>query len=128
MLMLMDSFLLFLREKLNLAVLYLIENGDLTRLENKWWYDRSECKTREQKDASQNALTLNNVAGCFYILIGGLVLAMFVALVEFIFKARHHSVHYNVSSKEFASTKWTYRSACSSYPVSRRCDPLPTYP
>lgn len=38
-----------LREKLNLAILYLIENGDLTRLENRWWFDRSECKSKEQK-------------------------------------------------------------------------------
>lgn len=41
-----------IREKLNLAVLYLTENGDLTRLENRWWYDRSECKPREQKVSS----------------------------------------------------------------------------
>lgn len=79
-------------------VLYLKENGDLTRLENRWWYDRSECKTRDsQKDTSQNALTLNNVAGCFYILIGGLLLAMLVALFEFVLKARHDSIRYNVS-------------------------------
>lgn len=29
-----------LRIPLNLAVLHLTENGDLTKLENKWWYDR----------------------------------------------------------------------------------------
>lgn len=32
---------------MNLAVLHLKENGDLTKLENKWWYDRSECKNRD---------------------------------------------------------------------------------
>ncbi|GIY38295.1 glutamate receptor 4 [Caerostris extrusa] len=32
------------RDRLNLAVLTMLENGDLARLENKWWYDRSECK------------------------------------------------------------------------------------
>jgi hypothetical protein len=37
------------RDSLNLAVLHLKENGDLTKLENKWWYDRSECKIKEQK-------------------------------------------------------------------------------
>lgn len=35
------------RVHLNLAVLHLKENGDLTKLENKWWYDRSECKNRD---------------------------------------------------------------------------------
>ena len=37
------------RDSLNLAVLYLKENGDLTKLENKWWFDRSECKIKEKK-------------------------------------------------------------------------------
>lgn len=87
-----------IREKLNLAVLFLIENGDLTRLENKWWYDRSECKAREAKETIQNALTLNNVAGCFYILIGGLLVAMIVALVEFAAKAKHDSLRFNLST------------------------------
>lgn len=32
---------------MNLAVLHLKENGDLTKLENKWWYDRSECKNKD---------------------------------------------------------------------------------
>ncbi|KAK8780784.1 hypothetical protein V5799_017872 [Amblyomma americanum] len=77
-----------LRDRLNLAVLTFKENGDLARLENKWWYDRSECKTGDSKESTQNELTLSNVAGCFYILIGGLVLAMVVALLEFCYKSR----------------------------------------
>ncbi|KAH9421933.1 Glutamate receptor 2 [Dermatophagoides pteronyssinus] len=89
-----------LREKLNLAILYLIENGDLTRLENRWWFDRSECKSKEQKDTNQYTLTLNSVAGCFYILISGLLLAMIVALCEFILKAQHDSAVYNISFME----------------------------
>ncbi|XP_018494805.2 glutamate receptor 1 [Galendromus occidentalis] len=78
-----------LRDQLNLAVLSFKENGDLARLQNKWWYDRSECKTGDaNKESTQNELTLSNVAGCFYILIGGLVLAMVVALLEFCYKSR----------------------------------------
>ena len=37
------------RDRLNLAVLQMKENGDLARLENKWWYDRSECRTTDSK-------------------------------------------------------------------------------
>lgn len=40
------------------------------------------------QESTQNELTLSNVAGCFYILIGGLVLAMVVALLEFCYKSR----------------------------------------
>ncbi|XP_065583580.1 glutamate receptor 1-like [Artemia franciscana] len=77
-----------LRERINLAVLDLKENGDLQRLENKWWYERSECSNSDKQETAQNELSLSNVAGIFYILIGGLVLAMVVALIEFIYKSR----------------------------------------
>ena len=43
--------------------------GELTRLENKWWYDRSECKNSDSKESRKKSLTLYNVAGCFYILV-----------------------------------------------------------
>ncbi|KAK7793358.1 hypothetical protein R5R35_008509 [Gryllus longicercus] len=76
-----------LRDAINLAVLKLIENGELTKLKNRWWYDRTECKHSDKQDASRNELSLSNVAGIFYILIGGLILAMAVALLEFCYKS-----------------------------------------
>ncbi|GFG28171.1 hypothetical protein Cfor_07823, partial [Coptotermes formosanus] len=76
-----------LRDRINLAVLSLIENGELTKLKNRWWYDRTECKHSDKQDASRNELSLSNVAGIFYILIGGLILAMAVALLEFCYKS-----------------------------------------
>uniref|UniRef100_A0A1B0GPX7 Uncharacterized protein n=1 Tax=Phlebotomus papatasi TaxID=29031 RepID=A0A1B0GPX7_PHLPP len=54
---------------------------------NKWWYDRTECR-HDKFDTAHNELSLSNVAGIFYILIGGLLLALVVALVEFCFKSR----------------------------------------
>ena len=39
----------------------------------------------------QSELTLGNVAGCFYILIGGLFLAMIVAFFEFYLQSRIES-------------------------------------
>ena len=38
-----------------------------------------------------SALSLSNVAGVFYILVGGLGLAMMVALIEFCYKSRAES-------------------------------------
>ncbi|XP_059614013.1 glutamate receptor 1-like [Phlebotomus argentipes] len=76
-----------LRDPINLAVLSLKETGELTKLMNKWWYDRTECR-HDKFDTSYNELSLSNVAGIFYILIGGLLLALMVALVEFCFKSR----------------------------------------
>lgn len=70
------------RDAINIVVLTLKENGELTKLTNKWWYDRSECE-KDSKDTMRSELTLSNVAGIFYILLGGLLLALLVALVEF---------------------------------------------
>ncbi|CAM2118051.1 unnamed protein product [Caretta caretta] len=78
-----------LRNPVNLAVLKLNEQGLLDKLKNKWWYDKGECGSGggDSKDKT-SALSLSNVAGVFYILIGGLGLAMLVALVEFCYKSR----------------------------------------
>ncbi|XP_076633776.1 glutamate receptor IB isoform X2 [Colletes latitarsis] len=76
-----------LRDPINLAVLSLKENGELAKLVNRWWYDRTECRHGDKQDASRNELSLSNVAGIFYILIGGLLLALAVALLEFCYKS-----------------------------------------
>uniref|UniRef100_A0A672SS51 Glutamate receptor 1-like n=1 Tax=Sinocyclocheilus grahami TaxID=75366 RepID=A0A672SS51_SINGR len=76
-----------LRIPVNLAVLKLNEQAVLDKLKNKWWYDKGECGSKD----STSALSLSNVAGVFYILIGGLGLAMLVALVEFCYKSRIES-------------------------------------
>uniref|UniRef100_A0A6Q2WXT8 Glutamate receptor n=1 Tax=Esox lucius TaxID=8010 RepID=A0A6Q2WXT8_ESOLU len=79
-----------LRNAVNLAVLKLNEQGLLDKLKNKWWYDKGECGSGggDSKDSGSKALSLSNVAGVFYILVGGLGLAMLVALVEFCYKSR----------------------------------------
>ena len=46
---------------------------------------RSECK-KERESPAKSELSLSHVAGIFYILICGLVLAMLTALVEFCYK------------------------------------------
>uniref|UniRef100_A0A9J7Y909 Glutamate receptor n=1 Tax=Cyprinus carpio carpio TaxID=630221 RepID=A0A9J7Y909_CYPCA len=81
-----------LRTPVNLAVLKLSEQGILDKLKNKWWYDKGECGTKDSgsKDKT-SALSLSNVAGVFYILVGGLGLAMTVALVEFCYKSHHET-------------------------------------
>lgn len=62
------------------------ESGELTKLVNRWWYDRTECRHGDKQDA-RNELSLSNVAGIFYILISGLLLALAVALLEFCYKS-----------------------------------------
>ncbi|CAB1316329.1 unnamed protein product [Coregonus sp. 'balchen'] len=75
--------------KVSLNVTKIGEQGILDKLKNKWWYDKGECGTKDSgsKDKT-SALSLSNVAGVFYILVGGLGLAMTVALIEFCYKSR----------------------------------------
>uniref|UniRef100_A0A8C1IZR1 Glutamate receptor n=1 Tax=Cyprinus carpio TaxID=7962 RepID=A0A8C1IZR1_CYPCA len=91
-----------LRTPVNLAVLKLSEAGVLDKLKNKWWYDKGECGPKDSgsKDKSSQALSLSNVAGVFYILVGGLGLAMLVALVEFCYKSRAEAKKLKVESAE----------------------------
>uniref|UniRef100_A0A096NGI9 Glutamate receptor n=1 Tax=Papio anubis TaxID=9555 RepID=A0A096NGI9_PAPAN len=92
-----------LRNPVNLAVLKLNEQGLLDKLKNKWWYDKGECGSGggDSKDKT-SALSLSNVAGVFYILIGGLGLAMLVALIEFCYKSRSESKRMKVASSSRA--------------------------
>ncbi|NWH59300.1 GRIA2 protein, partial [Geococcyx californianus] len=78
-----------LRTPVNLAVLKLSEQGVLDKLKSKWWYDKGECGPKDSGSKEKtSALSLSNVAGVFYILVGGLGLAMLVALIEFCYKSR----------------------------------------
>uniref|UniRef100_A0A4W4DUY4 Glutamate receptor n=1 Tax=Electrophorus electricus TaxID=8005 RepID=A0A4W4DUY4_ELEEL len=92
-----------LRNAVNLAVLKLNEQGLLDKLKNKWWYDKGECGSGggDSKDKSSQALSLSNVAGVFYILVGGLGLAMLVALVEFCYKSRAEAKRMQLESLTF---------------------------
>ena len=50
-----------------------------------------------RQDKSSQALSLSNVAGVFYILVGGLGLAMLVALIEFCYKSRAEATRMKVA-------------------------------
>jgi gamma-glutamylcysteine synthetase len=45
-------------------VLSLIENGELTKLKNRWWYDRTECKHSDKQASIYIEYTL--ISGMFY--------------------------------------------------------------
>jgi len=47
--------------------------------------------------SSQSALTLSNVAGIFYILIGGLGISMIISLLEYMYKSKKQIVRQKVN-------------------------------
>uniref|UniRef100_A0A5S6QTR9 Glutamate receptor 1 n=1 Tax=Trichuris muris TaxID=70415 RepID=A0A5S6QTR9_TRIMR len=81
-----------LKSRINLAILELQEKGELKKLENKWWYEKSggQCK-QGTAGSSKASLTHSKVAGIFYILIVGMALSMGIALIEFAHKSRVHA-------------------------------------
>ncbi|MEE6512304.1 hypothetical protein FKM82_019264 [Ascaphus truei] len=95
-----------LRNAVNLAVLKLNEQGLLDKLKNKWWYDKGECGSGggDSKEKT-SALSLSNVAGVFYILVGGLGLAMLVALIEFCYKSRAEAKRMKISLRDVMRNK-----------------------
>lgn len=56
-------------------------------IQSKWW--RSECPQGESY--SRGVLTLANVVGVFFFLAAFLVIAMFIAILEFCFKSNHEA-------------------------------------
>ncbi|KAK3781138.1 hypothetical protein RRG08_020080 [Elysia crispata] len=80
-----------LRELLNFAVLELREDGELGKWQRNW-FDKGDCEQyTSNKDGAQSALDLDNVAGIFLILIGGLVTAIISAAAEFLYKSKMDS-------------------------------------
>jgi hypothetical protein len=79
-----------LRDRITLAVLELSEKEELARLEKEWWYEKGECGNdgTQKKQEVTSSLKLPNVAGIFYILMGGLVLALLMATFEFLYKSK----------------------------------------
>lgn len=74
---------------INYIILSLMESGELTKLQNKWWHEPAKCTTNKKRAHdlyANDGLALNNLAGIFFVLIVGLILSLFVATIEFCFK------------------------------------------
>ncbi|TNN75106.1 Glutamate receptor ionotropic, kainate 1 [Liparis tanakae] len=73
------------RDKITIAILQLQEEGKLHMMKEKWWRGNG-CPEEDSKEAS--ALGVENIGGIFIVLAAGLVLSVFVAIGEFIYKSR----------------------------------------
>uniref|UniRef100_A0A8C2TZQ0 Glutamate receptor n=1 Tax=Coturnix japonica TaxID=93934 RepID=A0A8C2TZQ0_COTJA len=82
------------RDKITIAILQLQEEGKLHMMKEKWWRGNG-CPEDENKEAS--ALGIQNIGGIFIVLAAGLVLSVFVAMVEFIYKLRKTAEREQVS-------------------------------
>ncbi|XP_078325983.1 glutamate receptor 1-like isoform X4 [Crassostrea virginica] len=70
------------REDLSMAILKLSDTGMLHQLENKWWPSKS-CPDLSKPSADETSeLSIESVAGVFFILLGGIALAGIVCGFE----------------------------------------------
>ncbi|XP_053400246.1 glutamate receptor 1-like isoform X2 [Mercenaria mercenaria] len=92
------------REELSMAILKLSDIGRLHELENRWW-GRRNCPDHGKPSTDETSeLQIDNVAGVFFILVGGVAVAAVVCLGEYFAKQISNSVkkekHARVTDKE----------------------------
>ncbi|RZF39362.1 hypothetical protein LSTR_LSTR000883 [Laodelphax striatellus] len=109
------------------AVLKMQESGKLQELKNKWWKEMhggGACDGQDEAPPS-NELGLSNVGGVFLVLICGCAVALFVAMLEFLWNVRKVAVQEKISPKEafMLELKFAIRCHGTSKPVRRPKEP-----
>ncbi|KAE8592284.1 hypothetical protein XENTR_v10018713 [Xenopus tropicalis] len=74
------------RDEFDLAILQLQENNCLEDLKRKWW-DGGKCPKEE--DHRAKGLGMENIGGIFVVLICGLIVAILIAMLEFLWTVRN---------------------------------------
>lgn len=81
---------------LSQAILQLQESGVLLILKERWWKQKKgggQCIDDSKKGSSSvMPLKIDNVGGVFVVLLGGLSFSLFVAILEFMWKARNFTL------------------------------------
>nr|QZH55024.1 ionotropic glutamate receptor 1 [Achelura yunnanensis] len=87
-----------LREGISVAIVRLKTEGVISKLWQKWSVSskKSDCDIVKDEEATITEMTLSQVAGIFYVLVGGLVVALAVALLEFCQHGRAEAARANV--------------------------------
>ncbi|CAH0716026.1 unnamed protein product, partial [Brenthis ino] len=87
-----------LREGINLAIVNMKRDGLISKLWRKWLLttNKPDCDLVKDEESTIIEMTLSQVAGIFYVLVGGLALALGVALLEFCQHGRAEAARANV--------------------------------
>uniref|UniRef100_A0A3P9AE67 Glutamate receptor n=1 Tax=Esox lucius TaxID=8010 RepID=A0A3P9AE67_ESOLU len=109
------------REEITMAILHLQENNRLEILKRRWW-EGGQCPKEE--DHRAKGLGMENIGGIFVVLICGLIIAVFVAIMEFVWSTRCSSVTDEVSVCQEMLTEFRNAVSCKKSSRSRRRRPL----
>ena len=59
------------------------ERNFVERTRRKWWDERSQCpKPLQSKTGNTKSLGVNNMAGVFLVLLGGVVISLILVVIE----------------------------------------------
>ncbi|XP_028834883.1 glutamate receptor ionotropic, kainate 5 isoform X2 [Denticeps clupeoides] len=109
------------RDEISLAVLQLQENNRLEILKRRWW-EGGQCPKEE--DHRAKGLGMENIGGIFVVLICGLIIAVFVAIMEFVWSTRRSSETDELSVCQEMLTEFRNAISCKKNSRSRRRRPL----
>ncbi|XP_064086754.1 glutamate receptor ionotropic, kainate 2-like isoform X3 [Macrobrachium nipponense] len=117
------------------AILKLKEDGELHILKTRWWKERKgggRCVREASSAKSSGAaeLGLAHVGGVFVVLIGGMVIASFMAICEFLWNARELATDENASFCDELSSEVKFIIKCSgnTKPVRKKAPSTPEEP
>ncbi|XP_059824103.1 glutamate receptor ionotropic, kainate 5-like isoform X3 [Hypanus sabinus] len=105
------------RDEITLAILQLQENNRLEILKRKWW-EGGKCPKEE--DHRAKGLGMENIGGIFVVLICGLIIAVFVAVMEFVWTTRRSAESEEVSVCQEMLSELRQAVSCKKTSRSRR--------
>ena len=103
-----------------MAVLNLQEDGKIQMLYNKWWKSTGKCNKDDKTNSKASALGVENVGGIFVVLLAGLTLAVFIAMIEFMVKSKRNAAEDKVRiiiAPDIAETARRHRSSIEVFAV-----------
>uniref|UniRef100_A0A674ND40 Glutamate receptor n=1 Tax=Takifugu rubripes TaxID=31033 RepID=A0A674ND40_TAKRU len=109
------------RDEITLAVLQLQENNRLEILKRRWW-EGGQCPKEE--DHRAKGLGMENIGGIFVVLICGLIIAVFVAIMEFVWSTRRSAEPDEASVCQEMITEFRNAVSCKKSSRIRRRRPL----
>uniref|UniRef100_A0A8C4TQT5 Glutamate receptor n=1 Tax=Erpetoichthys calabaricus TaxID=27687 RepID=A0A8C4TQT5_ERPCA len=108
------------RDEITLAILQLQENNRLEILKRKWW-EGGKCPKEE--DHRAKGLGMENIGGIFVVLICGLIIAVFVAIMEFVWSTRRTAESDEISVCQEMLNEFRNAISCKKNSRSRRRRP-----
>ncbi|KAM6903772.1 glutamate receptor ionotropic, kainate 5-like [Lycodopsis pacificus] len=109
------------RDEITLGILQLQESNRLEILKRRWW-EGGQCLREE--DHRAKGLGMENIGGIFVVLICGLIIAVFVAIMEFLWSTRRSAESDEVSVCQEMLTEFRNAVSCKKSSRSRRRRPL----